>query len=166
MRSLRLPTHSPTDAFPTVIFTPLRPHLPSIVYLLGLSGLLGTTMFISFASDLLSLLTLHLFFFYLMATSIFSWHLSMLGALFNIFRGSSLSLLSLKTHAHPPFDPGKKFNVLRNRVEPAAYEVDQLLLGTILFTLAAFLFPTVLAYYLAFAAVRSFLSLFRTLLKG
>lgn len=34
------------------------------------------------------------------------------------------------------------------------YEVDQLLLGTILFTLAAFLFPTVLAYYLAFAAVR------------
>lgn len=47
-------------------------------------------MFISFASDLLSLLTLHLFVFYLMATSIFSWHLSMLGALFNIFRGPSL----------------------------------------------------------------------------
>lgn len=49
---------------------------------------------------------------------------------------------------------GKKFNVLRNRVEPASYEVDQLLLGTILFTLTTFLFPTVLAYYLAFAAVR------------
>lgn len=39
-------------------------------------------------------------------------------------------------------------------MEPATYEVDQLLLGTILFTLAAFLFPTVLVYYLAFAAVR------------
>lgn len=41
-------------------------------------------------------------------------------------------------------------------MEPAVYEVDQLLLGTILFTLAAFLFPTVLFYYLTFAAVRPF----------
>jgi hypothetical protein len=48
---------------------------------------------------------------------------------------------------------GKKFNLLRNRVEPAVYDVDQLLLGTILFTLVAFLFPTVLVYYLAFASV-------------
>lgn len=51
---------------------------------------------------------------------------------------------------------GKKYNLLRKRVEPAVYEVDQLLLGTILFTLAAFLFPTVLFYYLTFAAVRPF----------
>lgn len=52
-------------------------------------------MFISFASDLLSLLTLHIFVFYLMATSVFSWHLSMLGALFNIFRGKSTNLYLL-----------------------------------------------------------------------
>ncbi|KAM0792267.1 hypothetical protein ACM66B_004959 [Microbotryomycetes sp. NB124-2] len=113
----------------------ILPHLPAIVYVVGLSGLLGTTMFISVASDLLAVLTLHLFVFYLMATCIFRWHVSMLGALFNIFRG-------------------KKYNVLRKRVEPAVYEVDQLLLGTILFTLATFLFPTVLVYYLAFAASR------------
>ncbi|ORY41449.1 N-acetylglucosaminyl transferase component-domain-containing protein [Leucosporidium creatinivorum] len=124
-----------TGLWEELIFAPLLPFLPTMVYLLGLSGLLGTTMFFSFASDLLALLTFHIFVFYLMATSIFRWHLSMLGALFNIFRG-------------------KKFNVLRNRVEPAVYEVDQLLLGTILFTLAAFLFPTVLVYYLAFAASR------------
>jgi len=92
-------------------------------------------MFFSLCSDLLSVLTLHIFAFYFMATSLFRWHLSLLGALFNLFRG-------------------KKFNVLRNRVEPAVYEVDQLLLGTILFTLAAFLFPTVLVYYLAFASSR------------
>ncbi|KAK4058865.1 pig-Q [Microbotryomycetes sp. JL221] len=48
----------------------------------------------------------------------------------------------------------KKYNVLRKRVEPAVYEVDQLMLGTILFTLVTFLFPTVLVYYLAFAASR------------
>lgn len=151
---------------PTVIFAPLLPYLPTMVYLLGLSGLLGTTMFFSFASDLLALLTFHIFVFYLMATSIFRWHLSMLGALFNIFRGECYALRGRGARAegtdadlHPfsfPVATGKKFNVLRNRVEPAVYEVDQLLLGTILFTLAAFLFPTVLVYYLAFAAVSSF----------
>ncbi|KAL8281022.1 hypothetical protein RQP46_006701 [Phenoliferia psychrophenolica] len=124
-----------TGLWEDLIFTPLRASLPHMVYAVGLSGLLGTTMLLSAASDLLALLTLHVFVFYLLVTSLFRWHLSMLGALFNIFRG-------------------KKYNVLRHRVEPASYSVDQLLLGTILFTLAAFLFPTVLAYYLAFAAAR------------
>lgn len=114
-------------------------------------------MFFSFASDVLALLTLHVFVFYLMATSLFRWHLLMLGALFNIFRGESsipcvpisdvTRLISIASFT------GRKFNALRNRVEPAIYETDQLLLGTILFTLAAFLFPTVLVYYLAFASV-------------
>lgn len=49
---------------------------------------------------------------------------------------------------------GKKQNVLRGRVEPSEYQLDQLLIGAILFTLAAFLFPTVLAYYLVFATSR------------
>lgn len=61
------------------------------IYVLGLSSWLGTTMFLSCASDLLSLLTFHIYLFYLLATAVFSWHLSMLGALFNIFRGTFLS---------------------------------------------------------------------------
>lgn len=71
-----------------MILRPILPHLPKVIYILGLSGLLGTTMFFSLASDLLSLLTAHIFVFYLMATSLFRWHLTMLGALFNIFRGA------------------------------------------------------------------------------
>jgi hypothetical protein len=51
----------------------------------------------------------------------------------------------------PPL--GKRFNVLRNRIDNWDYETDQLLFGTILFTLLAFLFPTVLAYYALFAIV-------------
>lgn len=43
--------------------------------------------------------------------------------------------------------------MIRRRLEPASYELDRLLLGTILFTLAAFLFPTVVAFYLLFASV-------------
>lgn len=48
---------------------------------------------------------------------------------------------------------GKRYNVLRNRIDPWDYDVDQLLFGTILFTLVTFLFPTILAYYALFAMV-------------
>lgn len=81
-----------------MVFIPLRPFLPALVYTLGMTGFLGTTMFFSFASDLLSLLTLHLFLFYILATSLFSWHLSMLGALFNLFRGNVPLLLPLERY--------------------------------------------------------------------
>lgn len=55
---------------------------------------------------------------------------------------------------HPLFGIGKRFNVLRNRLDSWDYDIDQLLLGTILFTLVAFLYPTVLTYYALFASVR------------
>jgi hypothetical protein len=54
---------------------------------------------------------------------------------------------------------GKRYNVLRNRVDSWDYDVDQLLLGTILFTLVAFLFPTILAYYALFTTVSELLRL-------
>lgn len=43
---------------------------------------------------------------------------------------------------------------MRNRIDTWDYDLDQLLLGTILFTLLAFLYPTVLTYYALFATVR------------
>ena len=51
------------------------------------------------------------------------------------------------------FHTGRRYNLLRNRVDTWDYDIDQLLFGTILFTLVAFLFPTVLAYYALFALV-------------
>ena len=51
---------------------------------------------------------------------------------------------------------GKRRNVLRNRTDSWDYDIDQLLLGTMLFTLVAFLFPTVLVYYALFATVGDF----------
>jgi phosphatidylinositol glycan class Q protein len=49
---------------------------------------------------------------------------------------------------------GKRYNVLRDRVDSWDYDLDQLLFGTILFTLVAFLFPTVTVYYALFAMAR------------
>jgi hypothetical protein len=53
------------------------------------------------------------------------------------------------------FGVGKRRNVLRNRTDTWSYDIDQLLFGTVLFTLLAFLFPTALVYYVLFAGVRA-----------
>lgn len=44
--------------------------------------------------------------------------------------------------------------MLRNRIDSCDYDLDQLLIGTILFTLLIFLLPTVLVFYLTFASAR------------
>jgi len=49
---------------------------------------------------------------------------------------------------------GRRHNVLRNRTDTWTYDIDQLLFGTVLFTLMVFLFPTALVYYVLFAGLR------------
>ncbi|KAF2011648.1 Gpi1-domain-containing protein [Aaosphaeria arxii CBS 175.79] len=113
----------------------LRPFLPSIIHLIGFSSFAGATMPISLFSDLLSLLTLHIYSFYIASARIFHWQLTIIISLFHLFRG-------------------KKRNVLRNRIDSCDYDLDQLLLGTILFTVLFFLMPTVFVFYLTFAGAR------------
>lgn len=113
----------------------LQPHLPMLIKIIGLSAFGGATMPISIFSDLLSLLTLHIHSFYVASARIFNWQLSIIISLFHLFRG-------------------KKRNVLRHRIDSCDYALDQLLLGTVLFTLQFFLLPTVFVFYLLFAAAR------------
>ncbi|KAF2466512.1 N-acetylglucosaminyl transferase component Gpi1, partial [Lindgomyces ingoldianus] len=115
--------------------TLLRPHLPGIIHFIGFSSFAGATMPISLFSDLVSLLTLHIYSFYIASARIFHWQLTIIISLFHLFRG-------------------KKRNVLRNRIDSCDYDLDQLLLGTILFTLLFFLLPTVFVFYLTFASAR------------
>jgi phosphatidylinositol glycan class Q protein len=113
----------------------LRPHLPDIVGFIGFSAFAGATMPISLFSDLVSVLTLHIYCFYVASARIFHWQLTIIISLFHLFRG-------------------KKRNILRNRIDSCDYDLDQLLLGTILFTLLFFLLPTVFVFYLTFASAR------------
>ncbi|CAI6338783.1 unnamed protein product [Periconia digitata] len=113
----------------------VRPHLPKMVQLIGLSAFFGATVPISLFADLASLFTMHIYAFYVASTRIFHWQLTIIISLFHLFRG-------------------KKRNVLRNRIDSCDYDLDQLLLGTILFTLLIFLLPTVFVFYLTFAAAR------------
>ncbi|KAG5651481.1 hypothetical protein H0H81_008512 [Sphagnurus paluster] len=92
-------------------------------------------MAISLFLDMLALLTAHIYVCYVISRVVYYRMLQTAGSLWNLFRG-------------------KRYNVLRNRTDSWEYDIDQLLFGTILFTLLAFLFPTVLAYYAIFALMR------------
>jgi phosphatidylinositol N-acetylglucosaminyltransferase subunit Q len=113
----------------------LRPFLSHIILFIGFSSFAGASMPIALFSDLLSVLTLHIYSFYVASARIYSWQLTIIISLFHLFRG-------------------KKRNVLRNRIDSCDYDLDQLLLGTILFTLLFFLLPTVVVFYLTFASAR------------
>jgi len=113
----------------------LQPVLPHVIWFIGFSSFAGASMPIALFSDLLSILTLHIYSFYVASARIFDWQLTIILSLFQLFRG-------------------KKHNVLRKRIDSCDYDLDQLLLGTILWTLLLFLLPTVVVFYLTFASAR------------
>jgi len=113
----------------------LEPALPRIIRFIGFSSFAGASMPISLFSDLLSFLTIHIYSFYIASARIYNWQLTIILSLFHLFRG-------------------KKRNVLRNRIDSCDYDLDQLLLGTIFFTLLTFLLPTVGVFYATFAGAR------------
>ncbi|KAK2763797.1 phosphatidylinositol N-acetylglucosaminyltransferase subunit gpi1 [Arachnomyces sp. PD_36] len=113
----------------------LQSFLPLVIYIIGCSSFAGASMPIALFSDLLSILTIHIYSFYIASARIFNWQLTIIISLFHLFRG-------------------KKRNVLRNRIDSCDYDLDQLLLGTILFTVLFFLLPTVIVFYLTFTSAR------------
>ncbi|PFH49160.1 hypothetical protein AMATHDRAFT_148221 [Amanita thiersii Skay4041] len=96
---------------------------------------LGASFTLAFMIDFLSLLTAYITLSYSLSRLVYKRSLLVAHSLWNLFRG-------------------KKYNVLRNRTDYCEYDMDQLLLGTMLFTLLTFLFPTIFAYYSLFAALR------------
>ncbi|PJF16533.1 hypothetical protein PSACC_03708 [Paramicrosporidium saccamoebae] len=94
-------------------------------------GILGLSSLLSAGIDVLRLATVHVRLFYFLSCRLYSWQVRILTSLFHLFRG-------------------RKWNVLRERLDSADYDLDQLLLGTILFSGLVFLFPTVVVYYLLF----------------
>ncbi|MEQ2243454.1 hypothetical protein ILYODFUR_007280, partial [Ilyodon furcidens] len=59
---------------------------------------------------------------------------------------------------------GKKWNVLRQRVDSCSYDLDQLFIGMLLFTILLFLLPTTALYYLVFTLLRLVVVLFQGVL--
>ena len=55
--------------------------------------------------------------------------------------------------------------MLRERVDSITYEADQLILGTIIFTILLFLLPTTFMYYIVFTVTRSVVLLIQTFIQ-
>ena len=61
---------------------------------------------------------------------------------------------------------GKKWNILRRRVDSVEHDVDRLFIGTLLFTILLFLLPTVFLYYIVFTSLRLLIILMQAVLFG
>ena len=119
----------------------VRPYLPMILQVISCCGIFGATIIVALLQDLIALLFFNVFVFYLISSTMYHWQLGVLSSLFHLFKG-------------------QKKNILRNRVDSCDYSVEQLLLGTLLFTLIFLLLPTVAVYYVVFSGVFFLLPLF------
>ncbi|PWN35252.1 Gpi1-domain-containing protein [Meira miltonrushii] len=110
-----------------------------LIYLIGIATrFFGLSMMLCIVVDVLNLVTFYLNVFYLIQWRMYAFFCSSLTSLFYLFRG-------------------KKRNPLRKmRTDYATYDLDQLLLGTIFFTILLFLWLTVATYYALFSFIRLF----------
>ncbi|XP_033108713.1 phosphatidylinositol N-acetylglucosaminyltransferase subunit Q-like isoform X2 [Anneissia japonica] len=113
----------------------IAPFLAIAIRFTSLCGCLGLSVVIALSSDVLSILTFHIYCFYVYAARIYCLQVHGLMAFWHLFRG-------------------KKWNVLRQRVDSCAFHVDQLFLGTLLFTILLFLLPTTALFYTVFTLLR------------
>lgn len=109
---------------------------PYLHHLLPLLQLLPLSLQLALAGDLLLLLTLHLHCFHAYARRLAHCQGWGLLALWRLFIG-------------------KKYNPLRDRVDSADCSVEQLFLGTVIFTILLFLFPTSLTFYCVFLGLKT-----------
>uniref|UniRef100_A0A8C2MTK8 Phosphatidylinositol glycan anchor biosynthesis, class Q n=1 Tax=Cricetulus griseus TaxID=10029 RepID=A0A8C2MTK8_CRIGR len=113
----------------------MSPFIEHILWHVGLSACLGLTVALSILSDIIALLTFHIYCFYVYGARLYCLKIYGLSSLWRLFRG-------------------KKWNVLRQRVDSCSYDLDQLFIGTLLFTILVFLLPTTALYYLVFTLLR------------
>lgn len=120
----------------------MSPFIEGILWYGGLSACLGLTFALSLLSDMVALLTFHIYCFYVYGARLYCLKIYGLSSLWRLFRG-------------------KKWNVLRQRVDSCSYDMDQLFIGTLLFTVLLFLLPTTALYYLVFTLLRLVVVLFQ-----
>ncbi|XP_006637232.2 phosphatidylinositol N-acetylglucosaminyltransferase subunit Q [Lepisosteus oculatus] len=123
----------------------MSPFIEMILWYVGLSACLGLTFALSVFSDIVALLTFHIYCFYVYGARLYCLKIYGLSSLWRLFRG-------------------KKWNMLRQRVDSCSYDLDQLFIGTLLFTILLFLLPTTALYYLVFTLLRLLVVLFQGLI--
>lgn len=113
----------------------LKPVLGQLVYYSSVAGVWGLSVQLALFQDILSTMTVHIYCFYVYAARLYRLQMYAMASLWRLFRG-------------------KKWNVLRQRVDSAIYDADQLFVGTLLFTVLLFILPTTGLYYFVFTMLR------------
>lgn len=129
----RLPLLNNSSLWPVDEQTSLSPS-PLMVTLGIISALMGLSIGLAAADDLVQLLLLPVTVCSRIASRLYFWEVSVMLSLWRLFRG-------------------RRWNPLRERLDYAAYDLDQLLLGTVLFCTLLFLFPTIAVYYVLFVVI-------------
>lgn len=101
----------------------------------NIMSFIGATFGLSLIVDFLSLCSLHIFLFYHIINKLYAWQVNAMTNLYYLFRG-------------------KKRNKLRNRIDFNHFELDQLLMGMLLFIIMVYLTPTILAFYISYTCLR------------
>jgi phosphatidylinositol N-acetylglucosaminyltransferase subunit Q len=106
-----------------------------ITHYLAFTGMIGSTIQVALIHDVLFLCSSHIFVLYSAIAWIYNYILMMLRTLINLFSG-------------------KKFNVMRNRIDSNNFSIQEFYLGVLIVALIIFLLPTLaMFYFLAFIKV-------------
>lgn len=135
------------DSWTTVVLWCGLRDIPPPLILVALVGPLGLSLQLALVVDLLNVFTVHVRCFYLVAARLHAAQWATLRSFWYLFRG-------------------RKHNVLRERIDTLHHDLEQLLLGTVLFTTLVFLAPTVAFYYVCFAALALILAATRAALHA
>ena len=116
----------------SVIVRHLAQATPIVLALVTLSGaFFGLSMLIILVHDIVYFVNMHIYWLYAAITRVYHVQLVLLRSLWLLFRG-------------------KKRNVLKQRIDSCNASLDQLIVGTLLFTSLIFLLPTTGLYYAFF----------------
>lgn len=119
------------------IFTAgVAPYSPQILFIIGVLSICGGgfSMILAAACDAAAFVTLHIQFLYNFFARVHLFQLAGMSSFWKVIRG-------------------KKYNVLRKRVDTGNYDTGQLLFGSMAFIIFGFLFQTTLAYYIMFTSL-------------
>ena len=113
-------------------------HSLIFTFIISPLGILGASFQFAFAHDLFALITSHIHSIYSFFAFAYKQALNILVTLFYMFRG-------------------KKFNMLKGKVDDADYRIEELLFGVLLMSVIIFLLPTLLIYYISMVYLMCFI---------
>lgn len=112
-----------------------------------ISGVFGMSALMSLLIDLASFSFFHIFFLCLGTSRL--WN-------------ATVKIIVSFTH----FFSGKKYNVLKHRVDNHEFNIDQLILGTVFLSMVVFLSPTVLVFYITYILLWSGVVLLQLVMRA